>query len=163
MTRNRAGALGWFKRHGGLALLAVACATLIATLVGLNFAPPEKQVSVAPKRLYGTDDPQFRRALGSLLGPPIVGGNRIETLRNGDEIFPSMLAAIRGAKHNIDFETYVYWSGQIGRDFADAIAARARAGVKAHVLLDWVGSQRMEEEVLDTMRDAGARVEFYHQ
>jgi cardiolipin synthase A/B len=152
----------WFKRHGGWALVLTACATLIVTLVGLNFAAPEKQVEFAPKRLYGTGDPQFRRVLGTLLGPPIVGGNRIDTLQNGDEIFPSMLAAIRSAQHNIDFETYVYWSGQIGRDFADAIAERARAGVTAHVLLDWVGSQRMEKDVLKTMTDAGARVEFYH-
>ena len=152
----------WFKRHGGWALVLTACATLIVTLVGLNFAEPEKQVEYAPKRLYGTGDPQFRRVLGTLLGPPIVGGNKVETLENGDEIFPSMLAAIRSAEHNIDFETYVYWSGQIGRDFADAIAERARAGVTAHVLLDWVGAQRMEKDVLKTMTDAGARVEFYH-
>ena len=152
----------WFKRHGGWALVLTACATLIVTLVGLNFAEPEKQVEYAPKRLYGTSDPQFRRVLGTLLGPPIVGGNKVETLENGDEIFPSMLAAIRSAEHTIDFETYVYWSGQIGRDFADAIAERARAGVTAHVLLDWVGAQRMEKDVLKTMTDAGARVEFYH-
>jgi len=152
----------WFQRHGGWALVLTACATLIVTLVGLNFAGPEKQLAFAPKRLYGVDDPQFRRVLGTLLGPPIVGGNKVKTLENGDEIFPAMLAAIRSAEHTIDFETYVYWSGQIGRDFADAIAERARAGVTAHVLIDWVGSQRMEESVLKTMTDAGARVELYH-
>ena len=153
---------GWFSRHGGWALVVTACATLLITLLALNFAPPEKRVEFAPKRLYDVADSQFKRALGTLLGPPILHGNRIDTLRNGDEIFPAMLAAIRGAKRNIDFETYVYWSGQIGRDFAAAIAERARAGVKAHVLLDWVGSQRMETAVLQTMRDAGARVELYH-
>lgn len=143
-------------------MLAVACVTFIAVVIGLNFVTSEKQVAASPQRLYGLDDPQFKRALASLLGPPIVSGNRVTTLRNGDEIFPAMLAAIRSAKKNIDFETYVYWSGQIGRDFADAIAERARAGVKAHVLLDWVGSQRMEKEALDTMRAAGAQVEMYH-
>jgi cardiolipin synthase len=152
----------WLSRHGGWALVLTACATLLVTLIGLTFVPPERQIDVAPTHLYGLDDPQFKRSLGTLLGPPILAGNRIDTLRNGDEIFPPMLAAIRAARHNIDFETYVYWSGQIGRDFADAIAERARAGVPAHVLLDWVGSQRMEKDVLDTMRDAGARVEFYH-
>lgn len=151
-----------FRRHGGWALVLTAAATLIVTLIGLNFAEPEKQIEYSPKRLYGASDPQFQRVLGTLLGSPIVGGNRIETLANGDAIFPSMLAAIRSAQHNIDFETYVYWSGQIGRDFADAIAERARAGVQAHVMLDWVGSQRMEKSVLKTMTDAGARVEFYH-
>jgi cardiolipin synthase len=153
---------GLIQKHRFWALFLTALVTLLATLIGLNFAPPEKQVELAPKRLYDIGDPQFKRALGTLLGPPILHGNRIDTFRNGDEIFPAMLAAIRAAKDNVNFETYVYWSGQIGRDFADAIAERARNGVKAHVLLDWVGSQRMENQVLQTMRDAGARVEFYH-
>jgi cardiolipin synthase len=152
----------WFARHGGWALVVTACATLLVTLLFITFLPPDRRIDYAPKHLYEIDDPQFKRTLGTLLGPPILAGNKVDTLKNGDEIFPAMLAAIRSAKHNIDFETYVYWSGQIGRDFASAIAERARAGVRAHVLLDWVGSQRMEKDVLATMVDAGARVEFYH-
>ena len=143
-------------------LVLTALATFIAVVLGLNFVTAEKRIQVAPQRLYGLADPQFRHVLGTLLGPPILPGNRVTTLRNGDEIFPAMLAAIRAAQHNVDFETYVYWSGQIGRDFADAIAERARAGVKAHVLLDWVGSQRMDKQALETMREAGAQVELYH-
>ena len=163
MARVRASKLkSWFALHGGWALVVTACATLLITLLFVTFMPPERRIDYAPKHLYDLDDPQFKRTLGTLLGPPILGGNRIDTLKNGDAIFPSMLAAIKSAKHNIDFETYVYWSGQIGRDFANAIAERARAGVQAHVLIDWVGSQRMEKAALDAMRDAGARVEFYH-
>ena len=71
-----------------------------------------------------------------------MGGNRFQELRNGDEIFPSMLAAIRGARKSITFETYIYWSGDIGKNFADALSERARAGVKVHVLIDWLGSRR---------------------
>lgn len=162
MTDRWSRSKSWFKRHGGWALVVTACTTLLVTLLFITFAPPERQIDFAPKHLYAVDDPQFKRTLGTLLGPPILGGNRVDTLKNGDEIFPAMLEAIRSARHNIDFETYVYWSGQIGRDFANAIAERARAGIKAHVLLDWVGSQKMEKVALDTMRDAGARVEFYH-
>ena len=71
-----------------------------------------------------------------MLGPQIVEGNKVETLLNGDQIFPSMLAAIRAAKSTITFETYIYWSGSIGREFVDAFQERARAGVRVHVLLD---------------------------
>src|SRR5690242_9032217 len=60
---------------------------------------------------YGTSDPQFERTMNNLLGPGLRPGNKITTLRNGDEIFPSMLAAIRGARRTIDFETYIYWKG----------------------------------------------------
>jgi cardiolipin synthase len=155
MKRRKNASLRW-----KLALTAIG--TFLLVLIGLNFVTGEKQVSVRPERLYSLEDAQFKRVMGSLLGPPIVSGNSVQTLRNGDEIFPAMLAAIRAAKHDIDFETYVYWQGQIGRDVADAIAERARAGVQAHVLLDWVGSQRMDKSALDTMRNAGARVEVYH-
>jgi cardiolipin synthase len=145
-----------------LAFALTSIVTAIAVVISLNFVTPETRIDAAPKRLYSLQDPQFRRAINSLLGPPIVAGNKVETLRNGDEIFPAMLAAIRGAKETIDFETYVYWSGEIGRDFAAAIADRARSGVRVNVLLDWAGSQRMDKDVLETMKSAGARVELYH-
>src|SRR5690606_37496601 len=96
-----------------------------------------------------------------LLGPPLVAGNRVQNLENGDEIFPSMLEAIESARASINLETYIYWSGDIGRRFADALSARARAGVAVHVLIDWVGSQRIEDSMLDGMRDAGVEIEFY--
>ena len=73
-----------------------------------------------------------------------------------------MLAAIRGARETINFETYIYWSGAIGKEFADALAERARAGVKVHVLLDWVGSQKMEEALVAEMKSAGVEIQKYH-
>lgn len=142
--------------------VAVALATFLIVVLGLNFVGPEKHVLEVPAHRYALSDPEFQRVLGSLLGPPIVGGNEIETLVNGDEIFPRMLEAIHSAEHTLDFETYVYWSGGTGRAFARAIAERCRAGVRAHVLVDWVGSQSMDEEALALMRDAGADVEIYH-
>jgi cardiolipin synthase len=97
-----------------------------------------------------------------LLGPPVVAGNRYEMLVNGDRIFPSMLAAIRGARKTIDFETYIYWSGEIGKAFADALSERARAGVRVHVLLDWVGSSKMEASLVDELKSAGVEIQKYH-
>jgi len=131
-------------------------------ILALNFTTAEKEIDEAIPRLYGTDDPQFMRTMGVLLGPPILGGNRYEELLNGDQIFPSMLAAIRGARRSIDFETYIYWSGDIGKAFADALAERARAGVKAHVLLDWLGSQKIDPKLIAEMKSAGVQVERYH-
>ena len=74
-----------------------------------------------------------------------------------------MLAGIRAAKTTITFETYIYWSGAIGREFVDALAERAKAGVKVHVLLDWVGSIKMEQQLLDRMRQGGIEVERFHE
>jgi cardiolipin synthase len=91
-----------------------------------------------------------------------VDGNRAETLLNGDEIFPAMLKAIREAKRTITFETYIYWSGKIGKEFADALSERARSGVKVHILLDAIGSQKMEAALLDEMKQSGVEIEKYH-
>src|SRR6266446_553076 len=74
----------------------------------------------------------------------------------------AVLAAIRGARKTITFETYIYWSGRIGKEFADALADRARSGVRVHLLVDWVGSNRMDPRYLDTMREAGVEIEKYH-
>ncbi|MDP2032791.1 MAG: phospholipase D-like domain-containing protein [Polaromonas sp.] len=137
--------------------------TAAAILLALNFTAGEKQVQHQLPRLYGTSDPQFVRAMGSLLGPGIAGGNRVSELLNGDQIFPSMLEAIRGAKRSITFETYIYWSGDIGKQFADALTERARAGVQVHVLLDWVGSQKIDESFLQGMEAAGVQVRKFHQ
>ena len=137
-------------------------ATMIATLVVLNLIPAEKRIEHRVERRYDTGSADYYRSLGELLGPPVVSGNRIHALQNGDEIFPSMLAAIRGAKRTINFESYIYWSGEIGQAFADALAERAKAGVQVHVLLDWLGSQKIKEEMLDEMRDAGVQIYLFH-
>ena len=148
--------------------LAVAIAiTLILTLAGvlfaLNFTSGEKNVERKLPRLYQTQDPQFHRAMGSLLGPGILGGNRAQELLNGDQIFPAMLTAIRSAERSITFETYIYWAGDIGREFADSLAKRARAGVKVHVLLDWVGSAKIDDALLKQMQAAGVDVRKFHE
>ena len=113
------------------------------------------------RHLYGVSDPQFRREMSVMLGPSIIPGNRVTALHNGDEIFPAMLEAIRGASVSITFETHVYWSGEIGREFADALSERARAGVPVHVILDWAGSVQMDGDLLTQMEGAGARVHRY--
>jgi cardiolipin synthase A/B len=137
--------------------------TLASVLIALNFTSGEKNVERKLTRLYQTQDPQFHRAMGSLLGPGILGGNHVQELLNGDQIFPAMLGAIRAAKHTITFETYIYWAGDIGREFADALAERAKAGVKVHVLLDWVGSAKIDDALLQKMQAAGVDVRKFHK
>ena len=142
-------------------LLAFAAGALLVLVIA-NLSSSSKKIEEEIEHLYPVKDPQFVRAVGSLLGPPIVEGNRVRALCNGDEIFPSMLEAIRGARRTICFETFIYWSGSIGREFADALSERARAGVSCHVVLDWVGSDRIEESLVETMKEAGVRVVRYH-
>jgi len=144
-------------------ILVTAALTLVAGILVLNFLPSEKQIETRLTREYETNDPQFRRSLGVLLGPPILEGNKVEVLLNGDQIFPAMLDAIRAAEKTITFETYIYWSETIGREFSEALMERARAGVKVHVMLDFMGSMKMDLAQIDAMKKAGVEVQRYHK
>ena len=143
----------WYLCIFLLALLATGCAT----------SGRERVVEHPIPRLYGAADSQFSRTMGTLLGTGILDGNRVEALLNGDEIFPAMLHAIRSAKTTIKFETFIYWSGSIGSEFTNALAERARAGVKVHVLLDWIGSNKMDASQLSLMEQAGVQVRKYNK
>jgi cardiolipin synthase len=114
------------------------------------------------KHEYAVADPQFARTMGNLLGPAIRNGNHVETLLNGDQIFPAMLDAIRHAQRTVDLETYIYWSGTIGQEFTNALIERSKAGVRCNVLLDWLGSGRIDHKFLKAMGDAGVHVVEYH-
>ena len=144
-------------------ILATSILTLLAGFLALNFMPSEKQIETQLLRQYDIHDAQFRRSMGVLLGPPIIEGNKVEVLLNGDQIFPSMLQAIRNARTSITFETYIYWSGTIGHEFSEALAERARAGVKVHVMLDFIGSIKMDDDSMKSMRDAGVQLQRYHK
>lgn len=102
--------------------------------------------------------PVFRSAAESLTGHVAAEGNRVELLINGDEIFPAILEAVRGARETISLETYVYWRGEISRELAKAVVERARAGVDCRVILDAVGSAKMRPSLVGEMREAGAHV-----
>ena len=151
-------------RKSGLLLWAVAASALalIGGLLVSNFIGGEKKIERHIERLYTLDDPRFMSELGVLLGPPFLNGTGIRALLNGDEIFPPMLAAIRSAKKSINFETYINWSGDTGREFTDALAERARQGVKVRVLLDWVGSAKMDDSLIATLSAAGVTVRKFH-
>ena len=143
-------------------LFFAVLAGVIGTLIVSNFITGEKKLQQRVEPLYGAGEPPFVRSMGSLIGPALLPGNGVRTLVNGDEIFPAMLEAIRSAERTITFETFIYWSGSIGRELANALADRARAGVRVHVLLDWLGSKKMDEELLDVMTEAGIEVRKYH-
>jgi cardiolipin synthase len=114
------------------------------------------------KHQFAVRDLAFEQTMHALTGSPLTEGNQIEVLRNGDEIFPSMLAAIRGAKKTINMESYIYWDGTVGRRFAEALAERSRAGVEVKLILDAVGSVQMSRALIDFMANNGIDLEWYH-
>ncbi|MFJ1810246.1 MULTISPECIES: phosphatidylserine/phosphatidylglycerophosphate/cardiolipin synthase family protein [unclassified Streptomyces] len=106
---------------------------------------------------------RIRRRLERLIGIAATEGNALTPLRNGDEIFPAMLGRIRSAEHTVDMMTFVYWRGEIAREFARALAARAQAGVRVRLLLDGFGSRLIEKELLEEMERAGVQVAWFRR
>ncbi len=145
--------------------IATGIITFLITALGFvviqNLGSSERKIDYQIDDPPSVEEPRFHRLVSHLLGPPLVDGHRLQTLLNGDEIFPAMLAAIRRARRTITFETYIYWSGAIGREFADALSERARAGVRVHVLLDWIGSAKLDADALEAMQAAGVEVDRY--
>ncbi|MFD8537741.1 phospholipase D-like domain-containing protein [Streptomyces anthocyanicus] len=106
---------------------------------------------------------RIRRRLERLIGIAATEGNALTVLRNGDEIFAAMLAAIRSAEHTVDMMTFVYWKGDIAHQFAQALAERARAGLRVRLLLDGFGSRLIETEQLHAMESAGVQVSWFRK
>jgi len=148
-----------------VSVVTIVFTTLFVTAfvlwIGANLATTEKRLLYRPRRLYTSGDADFRRALGILLGPPLVPGNHVTSLVNGAQIYPAMLNAIRTAQSNITFETFVFRDG-IGATFVDELSAAARRGVNVHMLLDWLGSRTMESSLLAAARASGCDVQIYH-
>ena len=148
-----------------MSVFAIILITLLVTAlviaIGANIATTEKRLLYRPRRLYTSSDADFRHALGILLGPPLVSGNRITALVNGEQIYAAMLNAIRTAQTNITFETFVFRDG-VGATFVEELASAARRGVQVHMLLDWLGSRTMNQNLLQAARAAGCELHVYH-
>jgi cardiolipin synthase len=128
----------------------------------LPIVRPRRPIRYHMKHQFGVRDLAFLQTMHALTGAPMSSGNRVEILKNGVQIFPSMLAAIRAAKRTINLEFYIYWDGEIGRAFAEALAERARGGVEVKVILDAVGSATMSRQLIDFLGRNGVDLEWYH-
>jgi cardiolipin synthase len=107
----------------------------------------------------GTDE--FLRATEALTMAPVTHGNAVELLINGDEIFPAMIETMGNAKRSLNFLSYLYWSGEIACEIADALCQAAQRGVEVNVLLDAVGSAKMDRKLVKDMGDAGVTFAYF--
>ena len=142
-------------------ILTILAAAFVIFLITYDF-PSERELEKQIDHLYSVDDPQFLRSMGQLVGPAFVSGNRVQTLLNGDQVFPAMLNSIREAQRTITMESYIYWSGKTGEEFSKALIDRAQNGVRVHLLLDSVGAGKLDKSLLKKMTDAGVQVQHYH-
>jgi len=108
------------------------------------------------------DDIDLVDVLARHLQIPVTTGNRIELLRNGDEIFPPMIAAIDGAERSVRLVSYVWWTGDIATRMAQRLVAAAERGVEVRLILDAWGGRKIDAGLLDAMNGAGVKVAWFH-
>lgn len=147
-----------------IALYVLATIGVLAlVMLFYNWLVPD-QSEIAPRGMSvdaPLDAEESARALSANLDAPLLEGNAIDMLLNGDEIFPAMLDAIREARHSVNLLTYIYWQGDIARRFADELGAAARRGVKVRVLVDAVGGGRMAPAMVGQLEEAGCTFAWF--
>ena len=127
-------------------------------VIALLLMLAQDQVTITVRSAVGAAEPRHQTYLAGLLGVQLTQGNRYTVLTNGDQIFPSMLSAIRGAKRRVSFETYIYTAGKMADEFTAAFEEAARRGVRVHLVVDAVGGSGMDDAHLKRLESAGCRI-----
>ena len=122
----------------------------------------QDQVTLKMRSAVGAEEPRHQNYLAGLLGVQITRGNDFTVLTNGDQIFPAMLGAIRGAKRRVSLETYIYKGVDIAEQFTAALEQAARRGVRVNVVIDAVGSGDVNDQHIKRLRDAGSHVAMFN-
>ncbi len=131
-------------------------------LVSYLIAPEEFPPRYGLEHEFAVEDEEFLPTMAGATGVPLAPGNRIEILNNGDAFYPAMLAAVDQAQHSITIEAYIYWAGEVGKRFSEALSRRAAEGVKVKILLDAVGSSSIGTEILTTLEAGGCQLAWYN-
>lgn len=123
--------------------------------------PPRNPAFEVPSEAFALRQPGLAglEQLGArVTRSPLLAGNTVEPLQDGDEAFPAMLAAIRGARRSITLTTYIFDNDPTGREFLEALAAAHGRGVAVRVLIDDVGSRYTRPTMTGLLRRAGVPV-----
>jgi cardiolipin synthase A/B len=144
------------SRIGGRGTVSpvIAALVLVAGCAHVN-APVTKLPTVE------LGEAAFYPTLQAYAGAPVVGGNDVQILLNGDQIFPAQLTAIRAARTSITYAQYFFEDGPVADEMVSALSERCRAGIPTHVLLDGVGTLKMPARLRDQLGEAGCQVKTF--
>jgi cardiolipin synthase len=135
---------------------------LIGILVtGSMLLIAQDQDTIRVKSPLSASDLAFPPYVASLLAAPVLKGDAWAVLRNGDEVFPPMLDAIRQARSRISLESFIYADGIVGDQFTQALVEAARRGVTVRIVLDAIGGE-LSKESQQKLIDAGAALVMFN-
>jgi len=141
-------------------LIVISAVVFIYVTASVN-AEADREAAIVSVPKVTSDAEAFMRALGGSASADVTRGNRITVLQNGIEIFPALLEAIASAEHSVHFSTFIYSSGHIPIQFAEAFSAAAKRGIEVRMVFDKSGSSRVSPELIAQMRKAGCKVKWF--
>lgn len=162
------GSLGWI----GLIWLVPVGGVLLYVMFGINRiarrarqlrAHAESGAPAGPDRVSDTALPaggqwrELRRLMDRINDTPLLAGNRIDVLRNGEECYPPMLEAIRSARYSVGLASFILSNDAWGGRFIDALADAAARGVAVRVLIDGAGQYYTFPPIRRRLRRRGIR------
>jgi cardiolipin synthase A/B len=139
-----------------------AIITAIVAIFTYLTTPQERSPKYGLESRFSVSSPEFIHSIVGTTGVPFLSGNKVNILNNGDEFYPEMLRTISRATRSVTIEAYIYWKGEVGLQFARALAERAKAGAKVKILLDAVGSSTIGKEIMDILAGGGCEVAWYN-
>jgi cardiolipin synthase A/B len=148
-------------QHKALRVTAVLALAFVGGLFFLSLFRPALPYKVqAPS--VGLSTPEFAHMMEGMTDAHLQGGSDLQVLTNGESFYKAELDAISQARQTINMEAYIIHKGDVAKQFVEALAARARAGVQVRLVVDAAGSFSTRKGVFEPLLDAGGKVEWYH-
>ena len=141
---------------------AFAILAVVAVVVAIFLMLAQDNFTLKIRSAVGAREPGHASYIAALVDSDATRGNDYDVLTNGDQVFPAMLEAIKGAKRRISFESYIYDTGEVANQFTAALEAAARRGVRVSIVVDAVGSSSMEDSHVERLKSAGCRVATFN-
>jgi cardiolipin synthase A/B len=144
-----------------MAWLSLAGAVFLVWLVVVILFTPAIRYHLSHRT--SVHDDGFLYAMQSTCQAALHHGNRVHILTNGEQFYPAMLEAIRGATRSVLMELYIFQPGAVADQFVDALSERARHGVNVTIVVDAIGSFSLRGRPVRRLRKSGCRIESYQQ
>ena len=142
-----------------IATLAIVAQSLVLFVA---FFDPGLRYKISSTRGEALDSPEFLYQLEALTDAKLNRHTTLEVFTNGESFYPAELEAIRGARRSVNLENYIFQTGQVAGQFVEALAERARSGVRVNVVLDALGSLATTASYFRDLRQAGGKVAWYN-
>jgi cardiolipin synthase A/B len=143
-------------------VIAVISIAVLAFLLFLALFEPGLAYKITAHDTEPLGSEDFLCVLEAITDAKVHRRGRVEVLTNGEVFYEAELDAIRGARHSVNLEAYIFQKGEVTKKFVDALTERARNGVRVRMVLDAVGSFATWESYFSELRAAGGQVCWYH-